>query len=193
MNRRIIYILGILALIFFITSLIIFLNSSSDSGKRPDSEKENREMSDQDLPEKRGVKIFFLTEKSRFFRPKKFFLAVPENRGEIYREFLELMFSESSKRISPYPPGLRLNSVYYLKNENMIVLDFSIELLNNFPGGTGSEIEFIYFFVNNLCYNFSEVKKVKFLIDGNEYKTIAGHLDIKNPFFPNYKMIVDAK
>lgn len=193
MNKRLIYILGILALIFFITSLIIFLNSSSNAKKKPQSEIAETDKSGIEVPEKKVIKIFFLTEGSRFFRPKKFYLTIPENRGEIFRDFLDLMFSESSKRISPYPENLKLNSVFFVKNENMIVLDFSEDLLTDFPGGTMGEIEFIYFFVDNICYNFKEVEKVKFLIGGNEYKTISGHLDIQNPYYPNFNLIRDEQ
>ena len=75
----------------------------------------------------------------------------------------------------------------------MIVLDFREDLLTDFPGGSRGEIEFIYFFVNNICYNFNEVEKVKFLIGGNEYKTLSGHLNIQNPFYPNYRLIRDEQ
>jgi len=191
MNRRLIYILGVLALIFFITSLIIFLNSNSDIKKKSQDEIGKNVDGNVNIPSKKIVKIFFLTESSQFFRPEKFYLTIPDNKGEIYSEFLNLMFSETSKRIIPYPENLKLNSVYYVKTEKMIILDFQEDLLIDFPGGTRSEIEFIYFFVNNICYNFKEVEKVKFLIDGNEYKTISGHLDIQNAFYPDYKIIRD--
>jgi hypothetical protein len=50
-------------------------------------------------------------------------------------------------------------------------------------------LEFIYFIVDNMCYNFKEIKKIKFLSGGNENKTLAGHIDLEKPFFPDYNRI----
>lgn len=97
------------------------------------------------------------------------------------------MIRESSKYISPFPEQTKLQSFFYIDDKQMAVLDFNEELIINFPGGSSGEIEFIYFFVNNLCYNFKEIKKVKILVAGNEYKTLSGHLDLENPYFPDYK------
>ena len=97
------------------------------------------------------------------------------------------MIDESSNFVATFPEQTRLQSVYYIDDKQMVVLDFNEELIINFPGGSRGEIEFVYFFVNNLCYNFKEVKKVKILVAGNEYKTLSGHLDLENPYHPNYK------
>jgi hypothetical protein len=32
---------------------------------------------------------------------------------------------------------------------------------------------------------------VKFLIGGNESKTLAGHIDLEKPFFPNFDWLQD--
>ena len=89
------------------------------------------------------------------------------------------------------PGGVQLRSLYYLVGTEMLVLDFNEPLGSAFPGGTTAELEFIYFMVDNLCYNFREIKKVKFLIGGNESKTLAGHIDLEKPFFPNFDWLKD--
>jgi hypothetical protein len=73
----------------------------------------------------------------------------------------------------------------------LLVLDFNDSLINDFPGGTTAELEFIYFIVDNICYNFKEIKKVKILSGGNENKTLAGHIDLEKPFFPDYNWLKD--
>ncbi|MEN8154704.1 MAG: GerMN domain-containing protein [Acidobacteriota bacterium] len=192
MNKKVIYILIGLAIIFFVTSLIIFLNSSGVF-KRALEDKKGVPEVEEVVKKKKKVKIFFLTEKSAYFRPVKYELDIPENNTELYRNYLDLMFDEVKGRIAPFPEGVKLKSFFHIKNKKMIVLDFNEELLIRFPGGSRSEIEFIYFFVNNICYNFKEVEKVKFLVSGNEYKTLSGHLDIENPFFPNFRYIRDEQ
>jgi len=187
MNKKVIYILISLAVIFFITSLIIYLSSSGTFKRVVKDKKGETEIVEEDAPELEKVRIYFLTNGSSLFIPKIFEIEKNENRIEFLKSYLDLMISESSKYISPFPEQTRLQSFFYIDDKQMAVLDFNEELIINFPGGSRGEIEFIYFFVNNLCYNFKEIKKVKILVAGNEYKTLSGHLDLENPFFPDYK------
>lgn len=187
MNKKLIYILISLAVIFFVTSLIIYLSSSGTFKRAIEDKKGESEVLEETAPELEKVKIFFLTNKSSFFLPKEYELEKKEDRVEFLKIFLDLMIDESSKFIAPFPEQTRLQSIFYIDDKQMIVLDFNEELIINFPGGSRGEIEFIYFFVNNLCYNFKEIKKVKILIAGNEYKTLSGHLDLENPYKPDYK------
>jgi spore germination protein GerM len=188
MNKKIIYSLVVLALIFFITSLFIFIKSGKDGG----------EQQPQSLQVKPGEKIeklsmvtkvtaFFFTESSRFMRPVEYEIETPGARETAYRDFIRSLIAGKEDYIAPVPEGVTLRSLYFIERQQMLVVDFSDELIHRFPGGTSAELEFIYFIVNNICYNFKEVKKVKFLVAGNEYPTISGHLDIENPFFPDFR------
>lgn len=192
MNKKIIYSLVGLALIFFVGSLIIFLKSSSDSKKEEagiltedDSREEVKEQ------EFLKVKVFFLTEESRLMRPVQYEIEQLPIKRDLYRKFIDLLIKGEENYISPIPLGVKLRSLYFIERRELLVLDFSDELISEFPGGTTAELEFIYFIADNICYNFEEVKKVKFLISGNEYKELAGHIDMENPFYPNYRHIRD--
>ncbi len=187
MNKKIIYILISLAVIFFVTSLIIYLSSSGTFKRAIDDKKGESEIIEETSQELEKVKIFFLTNRSSLFLPKEYEIEKNENRIEFLKIFLALMIDESSNFVATFPEQTRLQSVYYIDDKQMVVLDFNEELIINFPGGSRGEIEFVYFFVNNVCYNFKEVKKVKILVAGNEYKTLSGHLDLENPYKPNYK------
>ena len=57
------------------------------------------------------------------------------------------------------------------------------------PGGTLTELLSIYSVVNTLSLNISEIEAVKFLIEGREAKTLAGHIDLRYPFEPDLLMI----
>jgi len=187
MNKRIIYILISLAIVFFVTSLIIYLSSSGTFKRAVKDKNGEAPVVEEEVPEMDKVKIFFLTGNSSLFIPKNFELEKKEDRTEFLKSYLRLMMSESSKFIAPFPEQTRLQSVFYIADKQTAVLDFNEELIINFPGGSRGEIEFIYFFVNNLCYNFKEIRKVKILVAGNEYKTLSGHLDLENPYLPDYK------
>ena len=187
MNKRIIYILISLAVVLFVTSLIIYLSSSGTFKRAVEDKKKDAPVVAEEAPEMEKVKIFFLTNNSSLFSTKSFELEKKGDRTEFLKSYLQLMMTESAKFISPLPEQTRLQSVFYIDDKQTAVLDFNEELMINFPGGSRGEIEFIYFFVNNLCYNFKEIRKVKILVAGNEYKTLSGHLDLENPYLPDYK------
>ena len=189
MNKKIIYSLIGLALIFFVTSLFIFLKSGKPSKKEQSSPLKNE--SGQELIETSAMKVkaFFFVETSRFMQPVEYEIPWSAVRKENYKKFIELLLKGKENYITPIPEGVQLRTIYLIDKQNMLVLDFTEELINNFPGGTDSELEFIYFFVDNICYNFKEVKKVKFLVAGNEYQTLSGHIDIENPFYPDFRFL----
>lgn len=51
--------------------------------------------------------------------------------------------------------------------------------------GAIDESLLVYSIVNTVIFNFPEVKKVKFLLNGEEKETFAGHIDISKPLGPN--------
>ena len=191
MNKKVIYSLIGLALIFFVTSLFIFLKSGKESKKVQTSPQKNEAGEELQEASVMKVKAFFFVETSRFMRPVQHEIQLSGIRKENYRKFIDLLLKGQENYITPIPEGVRLKTIYLIENQHMLVVDFTEDLIHNFPSGTSSELEFIYFFVDNICYNFKEIKKVKFLIAGNEYRTLSGHIDIEHPFYPNFRYLKD--
>lgn len=186
MNKKIIYSLVGLALIFFIGALLIFLNSKSQA-KQKDLAVVTGNNAQEELkaPELLKVKIFFLTEDPSYMKPVEYEIERPTIYQEIYRKFVELLLKGAENCITPVPEGTALRSVYYIEQKQLLIIDFSEELINHFPAGSTSELEFIYFIVNNTCYNFKEIKAVKFLFSGNETGELSGHIDLEKSFYPD--------
>lgn len=186
MNKKIIYSLVGLALIFFIGALIIFLNSKSGAPQNnPAVITGDNTREELKAPELLKVKIFFLTEDPSYMKPVEYEIERPTTYQEIYRSFIELLLKGAENAITPVPEGTTVRSVYYLEKKQLLIIDFSEELTNRFPAGSTSELEFIYFIVNNICYNFKEIKAVKFLVSGNGIGELSGHIDMQNPFYPD--------
>ncbi len=137
------------------------------------------------------VKLFFLSETSRLLQPVYREIEVPEIREDLYRKFVSLLLAGDAAHITPVPSDVQLRSLHFLDGGGTLLLDFTESLSASFPGGTAAELEFIYFMVDNICYNFREIKKVKFLIGGNESKSLAGHIDLERPFFPDFSWLGD--
>ena len=189
MSRKILYILVSISLVFFVISLLVYLRTNRDlkKGDVVTFDINNEEI--EELIEFRKVTFYFLDERSPYFYPVEREMEVLPYKEDLYRQFLEQMFTKEEGILKPVPPDLRLRSLFFLKHKGILVLDFSEELVSRFPSGTRSELEFIYYIVNNLCFNFEEVKKVKFLVSGNEYRVLSGHLNLENPFLPDFSYL----
>ena len=77
-----------------------------------------------------------------------------------------------------FPKGAKINSVTLDKDTAIVDLDSSIT--KNFVGGSTGE-EFLINSVVDTLTDFDEVKQVRFLIDGKEVETLAGHMDLSEP------------
>jgi len=192
MNKKIIYSLVGLALIFFITSLLIFLKSNSELPDGDETLRPPAQTGEEILqPDPITLKLFFYTRGSRYMKPVTHELVPPTIRAELYRLLIDLLLAGRENYITPVPKGVGLRTLYFVEKSGLLVLDFSEELVHTFPAGTSSELEFIYFMVNNLCYNFKEIKKVKFLVAGNSMKILTGHINMEHPFYPDFRYILD--
>ena len=189
MNRKVIYSLVAVAFVFFLVSLFIFLGSQRGTEVVEDKPPVGEESEEGGEPVQVKVKAFFFTNQSQFMRPVTLELTNSGEKDETYRQFIDLIIQDQKDYITPVPQGLALRTLFYVGEKKMLVLDFNDNLINRFPSGSRAELEFIYFIVDNICFNFDEIKMVKFLVGGNEYETISGHIDIENPFYPDYRYL----
>jgi spore germination protein GerM len=181
------YLLISLAVFFFAAFLVVVC--SKKKAERPEPETRSQTIEDGSIAQFIKVKLFYYSELSAFLQPVYREIEVPETREGLYKKFIDLLLAGNNGLITPVPDGVQLRSVFYLQKMEMLVLDFNDNLINAFPGGTTAELEFIYFIVDNICYNFKEIKKVKLISGGNENKTLAGHIDLERPFFPDYNWL----
>lgn len=180
---RNILLIAIALIVLFILLIMIF---SRKKAGRPEPEILSKTTENGMIAEFIKVKLFYYSEPSAFMQPVYREIKVPEIREDLYKKFIDLLLAGSNGLIIPVPDGVQLHSVFYLAKMEMLVLDFSDNLVNSFPGGTTAELEFIYFIVDNICYNFKEIKKVKLLSGGNEIRTLAGHIELEKAFFPDF-------
>jgi hypothetical protein len=189
MNKRFMYILFTLSAVFFVVSLIVYIGSGRHAAKlQPESEKVIS-AAKRDSGETAKVKLFFFEEASTAAVAVNRDLPVPLARESIYRHFIDLLINTGKNYLSPCPEGVMVRGVFLVKKSGMLVIDFSENLKTLMPGGSSGEAEFIYFFVDNLCYNFKEIKKVKFLIGGSEVKSLNGHIDLEQSFYPDFAFL----
>ncbi len=186
-NRTIVIIIVSLSALFFIVALIIFLNTESSKSK------ENIIKSEENIEKKEidiiSLKHFVMKNSWWYMKPLTTEMEKPKNIIDLYKNFVNLLLEKKEDYITPIPENIKLRTLYFIKSKSLLILDFDDEFIQRFPSGSRAEIEFVYYIVDNICYNFNEIKKVKFLFSGNEYKYLTGHLDFENPFYPNFRYI----
>ena len=89
-------------------------------------------------------------------------------------------------RTTPSSTVLRSVSI---TSDGLAHADFSAQLASEHPGGSSSELLSVYSIVNTLVFNIDDIKKVQILIEGQTIDTIAGHMDCRQPFAPDIKII----
>ena len=87
----------------------------------------------------------------------------------------------SANFVSAIPRGVTVRNVF-LGGRNEAYIDLSAELSRDHTGGSQNEALAVYALVNAVTVNLPTVTGVQILIDGHEVDTLAGHVDLRQPF-----------
>lgn len=101
----------------------------------------------------------------------------------------ELLKGPRSAELNPtIPQGVKVLSV--VLEDGIAVVNFSEELRSKHSGGSTGELLTVYSIVNTLT-DLPGVEKVKFLVEGEELETLAGHMGLLEPVEPDWSMVLD--
>jgi hypothetical protein len=104
---------------------------------------------------------------------------MPADRGLRAREALRAVLAQYSQSPSPHPLGLGadIKDVYLLADDTMVV-DTTAAFADRHPSGILLEELTLTSLIETLNANVSGVARVKFLVEGRERETLAGHADL---------------
>jgi hypothetical protein len=104
---------------------------------------------------------------------------LPADRGLRARETLRSVLAQYLQTPSPHPlaRGADIKDVYFINPETMIV-DTTSQFADGHPSGILLEEMTLTSLIETLTANVPGVTKVKFLVDGKERETLAGHADL---------------
>ncbi len=91
--------------------------------------------------------------------------------------------SPESELLPTIPVGTELLDIN-VKEDGLIIVDFSSELINNHIGDPQGEALTVFSIVNTLC-QFPTVDRVQFLVEGKYVDTIAGSINVSTSLEPN--------
>lgn len=107
--------------------------------------------------------------------------------SECLEEILEQLINGPVGDLSPVLPLTGMFNSVRLDGVTARV-DFAEELLEAFPSGSNSELYAAYSVVNSICYNYPQVQKVVFTVEGKPRETLKGHLDISAAIEPDFSL-----
>ena len=111
------------------------------------------------------------------WRPADVFL--PAERGLRAREVLRSVLAQYLQTPSPHPlsRGADIKDVYFINDDTMIV-DTTAQFADGHPSGILLEELTLASLIETLSVNVPGISKIKFLVDGKERETLAGHADL---------------
>jgi hypothetical protein len=111
------------------------------------------------------------------WRPADVFL--PADRSLRARETLRAVLAQYLQTPSPHPlaKGADIKEVYFVNNDTMVI-DTTAQFADGHPSGILLEDLTLTSLIETLNANVPGIKKVKFLVDGKERETLAGHADL---------------
>lgn len=98
--------------------------------------------------------------------------------------FLALLEGSAQGQSQPLPAATELRAAF-LASDGTAYLDLSGRSMPLFQPGISAETLAVYSIVDSICYNIPTVKRVKFLIQGQEVETLDGHVDLTEAFVPD--------
>lgn len=89
-------------------------------------------------------------------------------------------------QVQPFPDHSGLRALFLMNGK-----DVAVDLTGPVRSGAGSDTETarVYGIVDTLALNFSSVRSVRILVDGQEVDTLLGHLDLSMPIPPEPRMM----
>lgn len=142
--------------------------------------------------EKQKVMLCFSDSNERFLVPEKRYVPKRKTINNQAKELVNaLMEGSKTGLVRTFPEGSQLQSVR-IEKDGTAYVSFGKSFVELHPGGSSSEMATIYSLTNTLMFNIPSIKRVKILIKGKKFRTIAGHVDVRRPFTLNKELMAQG-
>jgi len=161
-----------------------FLKRSSPEGRI-----EKVQTSDLQSSVKSIIYLYFSNRENTFLVAEENVLVHSDDSVDLGKKIIKALINgPKGELLRTIPENTTLNALY-ITDDRTAFVDFSEELSENHPGGGASEFLTVFSIVNSLVLNISTIDKVKILIGGHEADTLAGHVELRNPFKTNMLIV----
>lgn len=139
-----------------------------------------------------SVALFFPSiEEGVLIQESRRLTLASSDTDRIRQIFLALMEGSRQGHERPLASGAELRAAF-LTSDGTAYLDLASSSLPLFDPGIGSETLVVYSVVDSICMNIPAVKRVRFLVQGQEVDTLNGHVDLTQAFVPDTNLNLSA-
>jgi hypothetical protein len=130
-----------------------------------------------------NINVWVAHDEDGTLRKQETRVTLPAETTQRARLILRALFTIYLDRRSPHPigEGSDVKDVYLLNNDTLVV-DLNAPFADAHRSGVFVEELTMLSLVQTLATNVPNVHQVKFLVDGKERETLAGHADLKQSY-----------
>lgn len=138
-----------------------------------------------DAPEAQGkeesIPVLVAYDEDMALRWRRTETFMPEERDLRARAALRAVLAQYHQSPSPHPlaSGADIKEVYLL-NDDTLLIDTTAPFADGHPSSVLLEEMTLTSLIETLAANVPGITKVKFLVEGKERQTLAGHVDLMN-------------
>jgi hypothetical protein len=129
------------------------------------------------------ITVWVAHDEDGVLHPQVVKAALPADPSQRARQVLRALFTVYLDRRTPHPIA-----DVYLMNGDTFVIDLDSKFADAHRSGIFVEELTMLSIVRTIAANFPEIRRVKFLVDGKERDTLAGHADLKQFYDVNLVM-----
>ncbi|MCF8070247.1 MAG: GerMN domain-containing protein [Desulfobacterales bacterium] len=174
--------------VIFLGVLLAFMLNRPDSASIVESVDLEGISPDGEL-EKFVAHLFFGGMDQEYLTAEEWALVYSGSPSELGYKILEALLSGPRGNHVRTIPEETVIRAFYITKQGTAFVDLTGGIRENHPGGIKAEIFTIFSIVNSLILNIEEINAVKILIDGNEVRTLAGHMDLTMPLRAEMRLI----
>ena len=125
------------------------------------------------------IRVLLAYDEDRALRWRTTDVFLPADRGLRARETMRSVLAQYLQKPSPHTlaKGADIKDVYFISADTMIV-DTTAPFADGHPSGILLEEMTLTSLIETLNANVPGIARVKFLVDGKERETLAGHADL---------------
>ena len=170
--------IGLLLLGIFISGIYIIRLTHKEQAKSI-AATEDRPVSPPVTAKPQKISVLVAYDEDRALRWRETTISLPEERGMQVREVLRAVLAQYLQDPSPHPlgKGTDIKDVYLI-GEDTAVINMTPQFADGHPSGILLEEMTLYSLIESLRANVPGITRVKFIVDGRERETLAGHLDL---------------
>jgi len=141
----------------------------------------------------KSITLYFSSSQEEFLVPtKRDISAIGSIENQMKAVMEELIKGpDTEEELTPtLSPSTTIRGIY--TRQETAYVDLTRAFASEQPGGTTGELMSIYSVVNTLLENFPQYSQVQLLLEGKPEPTLAGHIDLRYPFFYTNSMVRPA-